>query len=283
MAAELCWLVLAVDLACRISFFFSFFFSFPPSSLEAFGVWWQGFKWVPSNLKALPAFFLLTCCFQACSLWTVATTSHKGVRLSFGIEGPTWKTPVEELACGVKCKSSRWNNPLAARWKCLPRGNSEPGAVRKEDIFPFIISLVFDFRLTKIVHLLLRKNLVWGKTDKSILDRWCCKKRVAEGCCERKRSSGCKARMERGSMSDTGSSKSGRNDVNQPLKWAGELVVHENCVNKKKLGWVCRGFLFPSVALMRVVKLQLRTGHSQRLCSCLSTSWSPLPWCYHSN
>lgn len=161
MAAARCWLALAVDLACRMLIFFYF----PPSSLEAFGVSWHGFKWVPSNLEALPAFFFLTCCFQACSLWTAAAILHKGGRLSFGMEGPAWKTPGEEVACGVKHVSNRWNNPLAVCWKCLPGGNSEPGAVKKEDTFPFISSLFFYFSLAKIMRLLLRKDLVWGKTQ----------------------------------------------------------------------------------------------------------------------
>jgi len=71
-------------------------------------------------------------------------------------------------------------------------------------------------------------------------------------------------------MSDTGTSKSARNDVNHPLKREGEPVVCENRVNKERHVRVHRGSHFPSVALMRVVELQLLVGHSQMLCSCLS-------------
>lgn len=147
MAAEQCWLSLAVVLACRAFIFFVFFF--PPFIS---GVWWKGFKQIPFNLKVFPALFLSACCFQACSLWTAATISHKGGSLSLGMGDPTWKTPGEELACGVKCISSRWNtkcissrwnNPLTRSWKCLPGGNFERGTVRK---MGFLLSLAW-FRI----------------------------------------------------------------------------------------------------------------------------------------
>lgn len=60
-------------------------------------------------------------------------------------------------------------------------------------------------------------------------------KRVAERWQESKGRGGCERRMERGNMSDTGSSKPVRNDVSQPLKGARELVVREHGVNKKEL------------------------------------------------
>lgn len=211
MAVEQCWLSLAVVLACRVFIFFGF--SFPPSSLKEFGVWWeciqisplqsQNFSCsFPSNLL-LPSLFSQNYCHY--------------LSLSFGMEDPTWKTPWKELACGVKhissrrnmkCISSRWNNPLFGRWELWLRGT-------QKDAFSFIINLVFGFGLAQIVYMLLRKNLVCRKTDKSILDRWCWKKggRKVAG---NKGRSGCERRVERGNMSNTGSSKS----VRTFLMWA---------------------------------------------------------------
>lgn len=254
-----------------------FWFLFPPSSLKAFGVWWKGFKQVPFYLKAFPALFLPTCCFQACSLWTAATTSHKGGSLSLGMEDLTWKTPGEVLACGVKgissrrkmkCISSRWNNSLAMSWKRLPSENSEQEAVRK---MCFLLSLAWFWFWTRSNCVLASQEELGLRKNRQIHSgQMVLQKKVAERWQEGKGRSGCESRMERGSLSDTGSGKSVRNDVSQPLKRARELVVHENRVNKKKLVWVHRGFLFPSVALMAVVRLQLLTALSHRLCSCLS-------------
>lgn len=51
----------------------------------------------------------------------------------------------------------------------------------QKDVITFIINLGFDFGLAQIVYVLLRKNLVWGKTDKSFLDGWYCKKEWQRG------------------------------------------------------------------------------------------------------
>lgn len=244
MAVEQCWLALAVVPACRVFIFFGFF-SFSPSSLEAFGVWWKRFKQVPFNLKAFPALFLPTCCFQACSLWTAATISHKGDTLSLGMENPTWKTPGEELACGVKCissrgnmkcTSSRWNNPLAMGWKCLPGGNSERGAARK---MRFLLSLAWFLILDSLKLCTCFSGRAWfeEKQSNSFWTDGAAKKGGREVAQKQRE-------MERGIVSDSGSSKPVRNDVSQPLKWARELVVRESHVNKKKTCVNAQGLSF---------------------------------------
>lgn len=103
-------------------------------------------------------------------------------------------------------------------WKCLPGGSSEQQAVRKMGL---LSSLAWFLILDSLKLCTCFSGRTWfeEKTDKSILDRWCCKKEWQGGGRKAKGGVGVKGGWREG-MSDTGPSTSVRDDVSQPLKGA---------------------------------------------------------------
>lgn len=114
-----------------------------------------------------------------------------------------WKAPCERHLrsnwLGEWNISSGWEERVL--WQRIRSGcQVEPlnrGQPERKNHFFLSLAWFLAFRFAKILHLLPGNNFDEKNTREAVLDRWCCKKRVAARCHGRKWRSGCETRTGR--------------------------------------------------------------------------------------